>query len=72
MARYCVNRNAQPGTNDHEVHNLDNNCIRLPSAANQIYLGAFASCVGAVASAKGRVGNDVNGCYYCASECNSG
>ena len=66
VPRYCVNRNAQPGTGDHEVHDLDSQKGCLPDPMNQLDLGTYDSCSGAVAAAKQHY-DDVNGCYYCAN-----
>lgn len=70
VPEYCVNQNAQPGSNDHEVHDLasDKNC--LPEVQNRISLGWFSSCSGAVTEAK-KYYSDVNGCYYCANDCHT-
>jgi hypothetical protein len=70
MPNYCVNRNAQSTSRDHEVHNLDSNCRYLPTPANRDYLGSYSSCRGAVAAARRRY-SDVNGCYYCSNECHT-
>jgi hypothetical protein len=70
MPNYCVNKHAQPGSGDHEVHDLATIKGCLPSPANRIDLGWHASCRGAVAAAKSHY-NDVNGCYYCANECHT-
>lgn len=67
MARYYVNKNAQPN-GDHEVHKED--CNWLPAARNRIYLGEFASCQPAVREAK-RYYLQVNGCYYCSHACHT-
>lgn len=70
MPEYCVNKNAQPGTGDHEVHDLSSQKGCLPDFANRLNLGWYASCEGAVEAAK-RYYDDVNGCYYCANECHT-
>lgn len=70
MPEYCVNMNAQPGSNDHEVHDLSSTKNCLPSPANRISLGFFSSCDGAVTAAKNYY-SDVNGCYYCAYSCHT-
>jgi hypothetical protein len=70
MPDYCVNKNAQPGSGDHEVHDLSSTKGCLPSASNRNDLGWFASCSGAVAAAN-RHYDDVNGCYYCANACHT-
>jgi hypothetical protein len=70
MANYCVNRNAQD-SGDHEVHNLDVGTTCLPLPENRIALGNFSSCHQAVAAAKNHY-SQVNGCRWCAEECNTG
>lgn len=70
MHTYCVNRNAQPVSNDHEVHDIDSGCFYLPATANQIILGQFNSCQSAVAAAKNYF-SDSNGCYWCANACHT-
>lgn len=69
MPKYCVNKVAQSGSGDHEVHDLASTKGCLPSAVNRIDLGTHATCVGAVAAAKKLY--DVNGCFYCASTCHT-
>ncbi|MDQ0727132.1 hypothetical protein QFZ21_002132 [Microbacterium sp. W4I20] len=70
MPNYIVNRNAQPGSRDHEVHNADSGCQYMPTWSNQIALGNFSSCSGAVQAAQNYY-SDVNGCYYCANDCHT-
>ena len=70
MPHYCVNKEAQSGSGDHEVHDLASTKGCLPSASNRVDLGWHASCRGAVAAAK-RLYSDVNGCYYCANDCHT-
>ena len=70
MDEYCVNRNAQSGSNDHEVHNLDEGTNCLPKPENRVGLGKHSNCWGAVAKAK-EIYDDVNGCAYCAPECHT-
>ena len=71
MARFIVNKNAQP-TGEHEVHNPDAYpaCNRLPAPENQLFLGNFNSCHQAVTEARKHYAN-VDGCYYCSNECHS-
>jgi hypothetical protein len=71
MPNFCVNKNAQPGSGDHEVHDLATTKRCLPDSSSQVDLGWHATCAGAVAAAKKDYAN-VNGCYYCARECNTG
>lgn len=66
--KYYVNNNAQPGSNDHEVHN--ENCYWLSLASNMKYLGDFSNCRDAVREAK-KYYNDTNGCAYCSRECHT-
>lgn len=70
MPSYCVNTKKQEN-GDNEVHNLNANCIRLPSAANQDPLGWHISCSSAVQEAKQRGYTWANGCFYCARECHT-
>lgn len=67
MKSYCVNKNAQD-TGEHEVHTLD--CDYLPETENQVYLGKFNTCHGAIREAKKHYSN-VDGCYYCSKECHT-
>lgn len=67
MARYYVNRNAQPN-GDHEVHRLG--CSRMPLEANRTYLGDFPTCRSAVTAAK-RIYPQADGCFYCSRECHT-
>ncbi len=68
MNYYIVNTNAQPTSNDHEVH--VNTCSHLPLPVNQLGLGYFNSCREAVAAAK-KYYSDTNGCYYCSYACHT-
>ena len=72
MPQFCVNKNAQPNGH-HEVHDLSpaQNCQHLPDRKNQIALGWFSDCVGAVKKAKEKYPATANGCYYCAYECDT-
>jgi len=70
MPDYCVNMNAQPGSGDHEVHDLSSTKGCLPSPSSRIALGWYANCDDAVRAAKSFYG-DVNGCYYCAYACHT-
>lgn len=67
---YCVNRNAQSGSGDHEVHDLASLKGCLPLTANRVELGYHPSCKEAVAAAK-RLYSDANGCAYCAPACHT-
>lgn len=69
MPQYCVNKNAQPGSNDHEVHRLDT-CPRLPLPQNREPLGEHTTCHTAVAAAK-RKYPDSNGCAICSPACHT-
>lgn len=70
MPNYCVNTNPQPGSGDHEVHDLASTKGCLPDPANRLDLGWHANCTGAVKEAKKHY-SDVNGCFYCANECHT-
>lgn len=69
MARYCVNKNAQPN-GDHEVHNLNVGTSCLPEPVNRHDLGEHANCQSAVAAAK-RIYAQSNGCAFCTPECHT-
>ena len=68
MARYYVNRNAQPN-GDHEVHKQG--CSYMPADENRINLGEHTTCHTAVAKAKREHFAKSNGCYYCSNECHT-
>ena len=70
MPEYCVNINAQPGSGDHEVHDLASQKGCLPQPANRLGLGSHPSCVEAVQAAK-KLYTDANGCFYCATACHT-
>ncbi len=70
MPYFCVNKNAQPGSGDHEVHDVSSTKGCLPEPASRIDLGYHSSCSGAVAAARSYY-SDVNGCYYCAYDCHT-
>ncbi len=70
MPYYCVNRNAQSGTGDHEVHDVNSTKGCLPDVASRLDLGFQTSCRGAVVEAR-RHYDDVNGCYWCANDCHT-
>ena len=73
MPNYIVNSNAQ-SNGDNEVHvTPQSNCSspRYPAGNNQVWLGWFTSCHGAVTEAKRR-GYSANGCYYCSRSCHTG
>lgn len=70
MPNYCVNKNAQAESGDHEVHDLASDKGCLPDSANQLALGSHSTCSGAVAEAK-KTYDDVNGCFYCANDCHT-
>jgi len=68
MPSYYVNRRAQPN-GDHEVH--VKGCSWFPEPGSDIYVGEFVDCRGALHKAKAYF-DQVNGCYYCARQCNTG
>lgn len=68
MARYYVNKNAQPN-GDHEVHK--EHCNYMPEPHNRIYLGDYATCAPAVTKAKNDHYPQSNGCYYCSNSCHT-
>lgn len=70
MPYFTVNKKAQSVSGDHELHDLASSQGCLPDAPNRADLGWFASCRDAVIEAR-RHFADVNGCYYCANNCNT-
>lgn len=70
MPSFCVNKNAQPESGDHEVHDLSSEKGCLPDPENRIGLGTYSSCQAAVTAAKQHY-EDLNGCYYCANACHT-
>lgn len=70
MAFYCVNRNAQSGSGDHEVHDINSTKGCLPQPLNRVDLGWHDGCASAVRAAK-RIYPDSNGCAWCASACHT-
>ncbi|PHS51630.1 MAG: hypothetical protein COB01_09675 [Lutibacter sp.] len=67
MQKYFVNDNAQ-SNGDHEVHNED--CSWLPKPENRTDLEKHSNCKSAVLKAKNHY-SQVNGCYFCSSECHT-
>lgn len=70
MPYFIVNKNAQPNSGDHEVHNKTTGCDYMPFPENQKDLGYHTSCHGAVTEAK-KTYPDSNGCFYCCNECHT-
>ena len=72
MPIYCVNRNVQPVSGHHEVHDVGvGSRLRcMPEPDNQVDLGWHPSCHDALLAAKQRFA-DVNGCAYCAPDCHT-
>ena len=68
MGNYYVNKRAQ-SNRDHEVHT--SGCSYMPEEQNQQRLGYFSNCQDAVQEAK-KFFTQVNGCYHCSKECNTG
>lgn len=72
MQNYYLNKDQQP-SGDFEVHTQS--CAHGALPVNQIPLGAFNGCSGAVAEAKRRFpdhASQINGCYWCCNACNTG
>lgn len=69
MARYCVNKQAQPN-GDHEVHDVSTSRGCLPDPSNRVDLGFRDGCRPAVAKAK-QYYSQSNGCAYCAPSCHT-
>ncbi len=51
MPRFIINKNAQ-ANGDHEVHDATNGCRFMPSLENQVEVGTYPTCHGAVAAAR--------------------
>jgi hypothetical protein len=68
MPSYYVNKNAQ-SNGDHEVHRTVG-CPTPANEENRLYLGDFASCLGAVSEAKKHYVQS-NGCANCSLECHT-
>lgn len=71
MPRFCVNTNAQYGSNDHEVHDTTIERWCLPDPSNRRDLGIHQDCRSAVAQAKRAHYSDSNGCKHCAPACHT-
>ena len=69
MPLYCVNKNAQIESGDHEVH--VEGCLWWPNDENRINLGNHIDCHFAVAKAKEYYPTTANGCKYCSIECHT-
>ena len=65
MSRYYVNKNEQ-STGEHEVHK--EGCSWFPS--ENIYLGDYPTCHGAVIKARDHYTN-VDGCKHCCPDCHT-
>jgi hypothetical protein len=70
MPNFIVNRNAQVGSGDHEVHDLASTRGCLPLEENRLSLGIHATCSEAVRDAK-RYYSDSNGCAWCIPGCHT-
>ena len=73
MSRYIVNSNPQ-SNGDHEVHLYPESLCKSPKyplPENQVDLGEFSGCHGAVAAATRRGYSRANGCYYCSNACHT-
>ncbi len=71
MAEYIVNKNAQEGSGEHEVHDLSFGCPHLPNPENQYSLGNHSDCSVPVAKAN-MIYPPSNGCFYCCKKCHTG
>ena len=68
MAEYIVDKNAQEGSDEHQVHDLSLDCHHVPAPENQLSLGDFPSSHKALKKAKKTYPNS-NGCYFCCWQC---
>lgn len=74
MPNYILNKNAQPYSGDHEVHDIASTKGCLPEPHNRISLDYHPSCYSAVLEAKRRYPSEahkINGCFYCANACHT-
>jgi len=69
MKRYCVNKNAQTASGDHEVHTTG--CPYLPNPENQAPLGLHDSCGSAMIEAR-KLYARADGCKACCPRCHRG
>lgn len=71
MPKFCVNKNAQrTEEKEHEIHDLASQKKCLPDLKNQVFLGDFTSCKGAMIEAKRRFpDNKFDGCKFCCPDC---
>lgn len=69
MPYYVLNRNAQPTSRDHEVH--ETSCNRIDRSFNLEDLGFHATCSGAVSLAKAKGYYKADGCFYCSRPCHN-
>ena len=71
MPNFIVNSNKYQG--HHEVHDISRTCgsPHFPALYNQVPLGWFSSCHGAVQEANSRGFSPADGCYWCATACHT-
>ena len=71
MPRFILNQNQQ-ANGDQEIHNKTTGCFRMPAPSNQIDLGEYLSCHGAVLEAKLRYPSaKIDGCAHCCPSCHT-
>ena len=71
MQSFIINKNQQ-SNGDFEVHNTTTGCAFMPHPNNQVSLGNYLDCRGAVAAAKqANPTLKINGCYYCCKPCHT-
>ena len=68
---FAFNRKIKSGGRRPPVHVTpqQHNSCSYPAPENRVPLGDFATCHGAVVSAKARGYTTANGCYWCANDC---
>jgi len=72
MPDFIVNENGQ-SNGDHEVHVTTCTCSHMPATKNQIELGYYPSCHGAISKARKSFPSwKIDGCRWCCEECNTG
>ena len=71
MPNFILNSNEQLN-GDHEVHNTTEGCNWMPLPGNQIDLGWYTDCNGAVLTAKIMHNSwRINGCAFCCPTCHT-
>lgn len=71
MATFIINKNRQT-TGEHEVHNASVPCTHMPDVENQVLVGNFIDCHGALNAARNANPSlSIDGCAYCCPACHT-